>query len=138
VERAVSPPHEIVNPPHLAKPVGFAHAVLAAPGRTVYLGGQAAIGPDGAVLGTTMVEQFEVAVGNLVTALAGAGGKPEHLVSLQVFVTDVDAYRASLPELGAVWRRRLGRRYPALALLGVDALFDPAAMVELVGVAVVP
>jgi enamine deaminase RidA (YjgF/YER057c/UK114 family) len=138
VERAVSPAHEIVNPPELAKPVGFAHAVLAAPGRTVYLGGQAAIGPDGAVRGTTIGEQFEVALGNLVTALAGAGGKPEHLVSLQVFVTDVDAYKASLRELGAVWRRHLGRRYPALALLGVDALFDPAAMVELVGVAVVP
>lgn len=134
----MSPPHEIVNPPELVKPVGFAHAVLAAPGRTVYLGGQAAIGPDGAVLGTTIVEQFDVAAGNLVTALAGAGGRPEHLVSLQVFVTDVDAYKAALSELGDVWRRHFGRRYPAMALLGVDALFDPAAMVELVGVAVVP
>jgi enamine deaminase RidA (YjgF/YER057c/UK114 family) len=137
VERAVSPEHEIVNPQELAKPVGFAHAVVAAPGRTVYLGGQAAIGPDGAVRGTTIVEQFEVALDNLVAALAGAGGRPEHLVSLQVFVTDVEAYKASLPQLGAVWRRHFGRRYPALALLGVDALFDPEAMVELVGVAVV-
>jgi enamine deaminase RidA (YjgF/YER057c/UK114 family) len=41
-------------------------------------------------------------------------------------------------ELGEVWRRHFGRRYPAMAVVGVDALFDPAARVELMGVAVIP
>ena len=131
-------PHRIVNPPGLAPPVGFAHAVVAAPGRTVYLGGQAAQGPDGRIVGAGLVEQFDVAAGNLVAALAAAGGRPEHLVWLQVLTTDAAAYRAALADLGAAWRRHLGRHYVATALLEVAGLFDPAAKVELVAVAVVP
>jgi enamine deaminase RidA (YjgF/YER057c/UK114 family) len=101
----------VVNPAGLAPPVGFAHAVVAAPGRTVYLGGQAAQGPDGAIVGATLAEQFEVAAGNLVAALAAAGGAPQHLVSLHVYTTEADMYRASLAELGAAYRRHLGRHY---------------------------
>jgi enamine deaminase RidA (YjgF/YER057c/UK114 family) len=134
----MSTPHRIVNPEGLAPPVGFAHAVVAAPGRTVYLGGQAAQGPDGRIVGTTLVEQFDVAAANLVAALAAAGGAPGHLVSLQVYTTEADLYRAALAELGAVYRRHLGRHYAATALFEVAGLFDPAAKVELVGIAVIP
>jgi enamine deaminase RidA (YjgF/YER057c/UK114 family) len=131
-------PHEIVNPPELAKPVGFAHAVAAAPGRTVYLAGQTAQDADGAIRGATIADQLDVAAGNVRAALAAAGGRPEHLVSLQIYVTSVDEYRAATGELGAVYRRHFGRHFPAMALLGVQALFDPEAKIELVGVAVVP
>jgi enamine deaminase RidA (YjgF/YER057c/UK114 family) len=134
----VSSPHRVVNPEGLAPPVGFAHAVVAAPGRTVYLGGQAAQGADGTIRAATLAEQFEVAAANLVAALAAAGGAPEHLVSLHVFVTDAAAYRAALGQLGAAYRRHLGRHYVATALFEVAGLFDPQALVELVGVAVVP
>jgi enamine deaminase RidA (YjgF/YER057c/UK114 family) len=131
-------PHRVVNPLGLAPPAGFAHAVVAAPGRTVYLGGQAAQGPDGAITGDTLVEQFEVAAANLVAALAAAGGAPEHLVSLHIYTTEVDRYRAALAELGTAYRRHLGRHYVATALFEVAGLFDPQALVELVGIAVVP
>jgi enamine deaminase RidA (YjgF/YER057c/UK114 family) len=131
-------PHRVVNPEGLAPPVGFAHAVVAAPGRTVYLGGQAAQAPDGRIVGDSIVEQFQVAAGNLVAALAAAGGAPEHLVSLHVYVTDAAAYRAALGELGAAYRRHLGRHYVATALFEVAGLFDPQALVELVGTAVIP
>lgn len=124
-------PHRIVNPPELAPPAGFAHAVVAAPGRTVYLGGQ--IG-DGA----TMSAQFAAAARNVVTALRAAGAGPEHLVSLTIFVTDVDEYRKSLAPIGAAYRKQFGKHYPAMALFGVSRLFEPDALVELVGVAVVP
>jgi enamine deaminase RidA (YjgF/YER057c/UK114 family) len=120
--------HLIVNPPDLPPPPGFSHAVVARD--TVYLAGQ--IGA-----GATIAEQFDAALANLLTALTAAGGKPEDLVSLQVFVTDVDAYKASLKQLGAAWRKHFGRHYPAMGLFGVTALFDPAAMVEVMGVAVV-
>ena len=130
--------HRVVNPEGLAPPVGFAHAVVAAPGRTVYLGGQAAQGPDGTIKGATLAEQFDLAAANLVAALAAAGGAPEHLVSLHIYVTDAAAYRAALAELGAAYRRHLGRHYVATALFEVAGLFDPAAEVELVGIAVVP
>ncbi|HYZ79860.1 MAG TPA: RidA family protein [Solirubrobacteraceae bacterium] len=126
---------ERINAPELPPPVGFSHAVKA--GSTVYLAGQVAQGPDGAVTGQTIVEQFDQAAANLVTALRAAGGAPEHLVSLQVFVTSVSSYKGSLRELGDVWRRHFGRHYPAMGLFGVTELFDPAAKVELMGVAVI-
>ena len=130
--------NEIVTAPGLAPPVGYAHAVVAAAGgRTVHLGGQTALGPDGAIRGTTLAEQFDVAAGNVVAALRAAGGEPEQLVQMLVFVTDVSEYKASLAELGAIWKRHFGRRYPAMGLFGVTALFDEAARVELVATAVI-
>lgn len=130
--------HEIVTAPGLAEPVGFAHAVVADPGRTVYLGGQTAQGQDGAIVGTTLVEQFDVAAGNVAAALRAAGSEPAHLVSLIIYTTVVGEYRSSLPELGPLWRKHFGRHYPAVALLGVAELFDQEAKVELVGTAVIP
>ena len=129
--------HEIVNPKGLAEPLGFSHAVVAAPGRTVYLGGQAGHRGDGTI-GRGLLEQFSQAASNVVAAIEACGGKPEHLVSMQIFVTDLEAYRNSLGELGKIYREHFGRRYPATALMGVTELFDPRAQVELVCVAVIP
>jgi enamine deaminase RidA (YjgF/YER057c/UK114 family) len=123
-------PHQIVNPPELGKPSGFSHAVVAE-GRTVHLAGQ--IGA-----GDTFVEQFDHAAGNLVIALRAAGGEPTDLVSLQVFVTDMAAYKDSRPGLARAWRRHFGQHYPAMGLFGVRELFEPWALVELMGVAVLP
>ena len=118
----------IVNPPELPEPVGFAHAVVAA--GAVYLGGQTGEGDS-------LVEQFDSAAGKIVTALKAAGGEPDNLVSLVIYTTDIAEYRAATGELGEVWRRHFGRRYPAMALIGVSALFEPEARVELMGVAVI-
>jgi enamine deaminase RidA (YjgF/YER057c/UK114 family) len=128
------PVSEIINSQHLAPPIGFSHAVRA--GDTVYLAGQTALDPAGKIVGDTMVEQFDVAAGNLMTALRAAGGGPHQLVSLQIFVTSIDEYKDSLAALGRVWRKHFHRRYPAMGLFGVTALFDPEAKVELMGVAV--
>ncbi len=122
--------HRIVNPPELGAPSGFSHAVVA-DGRTVHLAGQ--IGT-----GESLVEQFDNAAGNLLIALRAAGGEPEDLVSLQVFLTDLSAYKESRPGLARVWRRHFGRHYPAMGLFGVAELFEPWALVELMGVAVLP
>ena len=126
---------ELINSPELAPPIGFSHAVKA--GDTVHLAGQTALDRNGNVVGTTMVEQFDQAAANLMAALKAAGGEPDNLVSLQIFVTSVGEYKEALGDLGAVWRRHFGRRYPAMGLFGVTELFDPAAKVELMGVAVI-
>ncbi len=131
-------PHEILNPHTLPDPVGFTHAVVAGPGRTIYLGGQAALDADGKLVGETMAEQFGQSAANVAAALAAAGAGPEHLVSMMIYVTDVAAYRDALGELAGVYREHFGRHYPAIALFEVKGLFDPAALVELVCVAVVP
>jgi enamine deaminase RidA (YjgF/YER057c/UK114 family) len=119
----------IVNPPDLPEPVGFAHAVVA--DRTIHLGGQ--IGE-----GETLVEQFDSAAARIVKAMRAAGAEPDDLVSLVVYTTAIDEYRASTTELGEAWRRHFGRRYPAMALVGVAALMEPGAKVELMGVAALP
>ena len=84
-----------------------------------------------------MVEQFDLAAGNAVAALRAAGGEPEDLVSMQIFVVDVADYRANLGALGKVWQRHFGRRYPASGLFGVVRLYDEEALVELMGVAMI-
>jgi len=128
---------ERVNPPSLATPSGFAHAVIATGGRTVFLAGQTALNADGAIVGDTIVEQFEQALANLLTALSAAGGQPTDLASLTVYAVDLADYRAHGREIGAVWRRLAGRDYPAMAAIGVSRLWDAAALVEVQGYAVV-
>jgi enamine deaminase RidA (YjgF/YER057c/UK114 family) len=130
--------HRIVTAPSLAPPSGYAHAVVAAPGRFVALGGQTAMDSGGRITGDGLVEQFDVAAGNVVAALRAAGGEPEDIVAMQIFVLDVDAYRARLRELALVWQRHFGRRYPAIGLFGVTRLFDNEALVELMATAVIP
>jgi enamine deaminase RidA (YjgF/YER057c/UK114 family) len=138
MEREVTGPHRAINPPSLARPSGFSHAVVAAPGRTVYLAGQTPSGSDGAIRGATIVEQFDAAARNLLVALQAAGGAPEHLVSMQIFTTDLAAYRSELQAIGAAYRRHFGRHYPAMALLEVSALFAPGALIEIQAIAVIP
>jgi len=136
MDRPLVSPHEIRNPETLPRPSGFSHAVIAQAGRTVYLAGQTAQRPDGSIVGSTMAEQFDVAAGNVVLALDAAGAHPQDLVSMQIFVTDIADYRGSARVIGEAYRRHFGRHYPAMALLEVRRLFDPAAKVELVCIAV--
>jgi len=129
----------IVNPPELAAPAGFAHAVVTRGGRAVWLAGQTALDPAGRIVAPgDVVAQFEQALGNLVTALRAAGGQPEHLVTMTTYVVDMADYRAHAREIGRVWKRIVGSRYPAMAGIGVTRLWDDDALVEVMGIAVVP
>ena len=129
-----------VNPPDLARPSGFSHAVVTPPGgRTVYLAGQTALDANGVIVGVgDVVAQFDRALGNLLTALRAAGGEPGHLVQATIYIVDVPAYRTRAADIGAVWRRHCGHDYPATAGIGVSRLWDDEALVEIAGVAVVP
>jgi enamine deaminase RidA (YjgF/YER057c/UK114 family) len=126
-----------VNPPALARPSGFSHAVVADGGRVVFLAGQVALDADGVITGGTVAEQFERALANLLEALRAAGGGPEHLASLTVYAVDLGDYRAHGREIGEAWRRLAGREYPAMAAVGVSRLWEPAALVEIQGHAVI-
>jgi enamine deaminase RidA (YjgF/YER057c/UK114 family) len=124
-----------INPDGLAAPSGFSHAVRATGTTRVYLAGQTALDSDGRIVGSTVVEQFEQALGNLLTAVRAAGGEPTDLASLTIYLVDLEEYRAHGAEIGAVWRRLVGRHYPAMAAVGVARLWDPDAQVEVQGVA---
>ena len=127
---------ERINPAELARPSGFSHAVSAT-GRMVFLAGQIGMDRDGKVVGGGIVPQFEQAFGNLLATLAAAGGHPADLVSLTVYLTDVEDYQAHGQEIGAVWRRLAGTDYPAMAGVGVTRLWLPEALVEIQGIAVI-
>ena len=128
---------ERINPPELGKPAGFSHAVRAT-GTTVHLAGQTALDPSGQIVGEGVVAQFEQALGNLLQALGAAGGRPEHLTSLTVYIVDMDDYKAHAREIGQVWKRLVGAHYPAMAGIGVSRLWDIEALVEVQGAAVLP
>ena len=126
---------ERINPDELGRPSGFAHAVRATGTSRIYLAGQTALNRDGILVGDGIVEQFERALANLLTALAAAGGTPEQLVTVTIYLVDVADYRRHAREIGEVWRRLAGTDYPAMAGIGVARLWDDAALVELQGIA---
>lgn len=126
---------ELVNPPELGEPKGFSHAVVGT-GRVVFLAGQTALDRDGRIVGDTVVEQFEVALTSLLTALRAAGGKPHDLASLTIYIVDMEDYKAHAREIGRVWKQLIGSHYPATAGIGVSRLWDVEALVEVQGMAV--
>jgi enamine deaminase RidA (YjgF/YER057c/UK114 family) len=126
-----------VNPAELGTPRGFSHAVSGV-GRHVFLAGQTALAPSGVIVGDTVVEQFETALTSLLVALRAAGGGPQHLASLTIYIVDMDDYKANAREIGRVWKRLVGASYPAMAGIGVSRLWDEEALVEIQGHAVVP
>jgi enamine deaminase RidA (YjgF/YER057c/UK114 family) len=124
-----------INPASLAKPSGFSHAVVAR-GTTVHLAGQTGTDASGAIVPGGVVAQFEQALSNLITALQEAGGYADGLASLTVYIVDMDDYRAHAREIGEAWKRIAGTDYPAMAGIGVARLWDPDALVEVQGYAV--
>jgi len=125
-----------INPAELGRPSGFSHVVSVTASRLAFLAGQTALDAGGQIVGSGVVEQFERALGNLLTALQAAGGQPADLVSVTVYAVDLDDYRGHARQIGEIWRRLVGREYPAMAAVGVHRLWDPAALVELQGIAV--
>jgi enamine deaminase RidA (YjgF/YER057c/UK114 family) len=114
---------------------GYTNGVACGAGRTVYVGGQ--IGWDGQqrAVSTEFVAQFDQALGNVVAVVEAAGGAATDVVKMTVYVTDMDAYRGSLRAIGGCWRARLGKHFPAMALVAVTSLVEPWAKVEIEAIA---
>jgi enamine deaminase RidA (YjgF/YER057c/UK114 family) len=126
----------LFNPKSLAEAKGFSH-VAVGKGTPVVLAGQIGWDKNGKIVSEDLVAQFGKALDNLLEALASAGGKAEDLALLRIYCTRVPEYRAKLKELGAAYRKRFGRHFPAMALLGVTELFTPGSLVEIEGLAYV-
>ena len=126
---------EAVLPPGWTPARGYTNGMACGAGRTVYVGGQ--IGWDGAqrAVSTEFVAQFDQALANVVAVVEAAGGGATDVVKMTVYVTDVEAYRASLRAIGGCWRARLGKHFPAMALVAVVELVEPWAKVEIEAIA---
>jgi enamine deaminase RidA (YjgF/YER057c/UK114 family) len=130
---------EEVNPPALGAPRGFNHGLVVKPGWSLlFVAGQTAATVDGEVRDRAFVSQFTAALDKTLSVVRAAGGAPEHVVRMTVYVTDMEAYRASRAVLNTVWRERMGRHFPAMALVAVTELVDRDATVEIEATAALP
>ena len=128
-----------INPAELGAPRGFSHGMLAPPGaQLLFVAGQIGWNEDQRLVGDGFAEQFARALANVVTVVRQAGGGPEHLARLTIYVVDRHEYLAALEEIGGAYRGIMGRHYPAMALVEVAALLEPGAKVEIEGTAALP
>ena len=129
----------LINPDSLGAPSGYSHGVVAdADGKLLFIAGQIAWDQKQKIVSDDFVEQFDRALENVVTVLSAAGGKPEHMTRLVIYVTDKIEYRERTREVGERYRKHLGKHFPAMVLVQVAGLLDDAAKVEIEGMAVLP
>jgi enamine deaminase RidA (YjgF/YER057c/UK114 family) len=130
---------QVIQPKGWARPRGYANGVVAT-GRTLFVAGQVGWDPTNPVptFEGGFVAQFERALMNVMAVVREAGGAPEHLVRMTVYVTNKHEYIDALGEIGAVWKKQIGNFYPAMALVQVASLLDDRAKVEIEATAVMP
>ena len=128
---------QIVQPDHFPKPKGYSNGVITT-GRTLLIGGQIGWETDYSFSSDEFLPQFARALDNVLDVVRAAGGEPHHVAQMTIYVTDVPAYRTSVKQLGAIWRERFGKHYPAMALVGVTELVHPQAKVEIEAIASLP
>lgn len=118
-------------------PRGYANGMVGT-GRVVFVAGQIGWDPTGTFAGPDLLAQLDQALANVVAVVTAAGAEVTDLASMTIYVTDIAAYRSAGKALGAIWRARLGKHFPAMALVAVTALVEPEAVVEIQAFAVLP
>ena len=129
---------EVLLPPGWAPPIGYANGIAATPGRIVFIAGQVGWDAQQRFQSEDIVPQFEQALKNVLEVLAQAGGRAEHICRITAFCCDKPAYLAARPQLGRIWRERMGKHFPAMSMIFVSDLLDNPGKIELEATAVVP
>ena len=130
--------YEHINPDELGAPRGWTNGMLApADGRVLFVAGQDAAEVGGEVATDDFVEQFDLVLGKVLTIVRAAGGGPEDVGRMTIFVTELDEYRSGRREIGERYRAHMGKHFPAMALVEVRGLLDPGAKVEIEATAVI-
>lgn len=127
----------VIHPEGWAPTKGYSAGMLAS-GNTLFIAGQIGWDTQQQFHSGDLIEQFALALDNVLAVLYAAGGQVTHLTEMTIFVTDLEGYRQRYRELGPIWRARLGHHYPAMALIGVSGLVEPQALVEIQARAVLP
>lgn len=127
---------KIINPASLGAPRGYSNGLLIeTPGRLLFVSGQVGWDAQQRIATNDFVEQFDQALANLLTVVAEAGGTPNDVVRLIIYVTDINEYRNKTKEVGERYRARMGKHFPAMVLVEVKGLLETAAQVEIEGTA---
>lgn len=128
----------VLLPEGWTAPVGYANGIEAEAGRVVFIAGQVGWDAQQRFASEALAPQFAQALDNVLAVLACAGGEPRHICRITAFCNDKPAYLAARAELGAIWRERMGRHYPAMSMIFVADLLDHPACIELEATAVLP
>ncbi|MEW6281771.1 MAG: RidA family protein [Candidatus Eremiobacterota bacterium] len=129
----------VLNPETLGAPRGYSNGILApAGGRILFVAGQIGWDREGRIVSEDFAAQFDRALANVLEVVRAAGGQPENVGRMTLYVADRHEYNAALRQVGEAYRRHMGRHYPAMALLEVKALLEPGAKVEIEATAVIP
>ena len=123
-----------VNPSSLARPRGYSHGMKGS-GEVLFVAGQIGWDGEGRMVSADFVAQFAQALDNVLAVVAAAGGTAASVARLVLYVTDKREYRSRQREVGEAWRRRMGKHFPAMALVEVRGLLEDDAKVELEAVA---
>jgi enamine deaminase RidA (YjgF/YER057c/UK114 family) len=123
-----------ISPPGWPAPVGYANGALVR-GATLFVAGQVGWNERREFESDDLTEQFAQALDNVLAVVRAAGGAPDDIARMTIYVTDLDAYRKSTRAIGAAWRARFGKHFPAMALVGVAGLVERRALVEIEAVA---
>lgn len=127
----------LINPESMGKPRGYSNGVLAdVGGRLLFVAGQVAWNREQVIISEDFVEQFDRALANVALVVTEAGGSPEQIARLVIYVTDKQEYLARTSEVGERYRAHMGRHFPAMVLVEVKGLLDDRAKVEIEAVAV--
>ncbi len=128
---------KFINPEALGSPKGYSNGVLAEPGgRLLFIAGQIGWNEDQKIASEDLVDQFDRALVNLISVVEEAGGGPEQIARLVIYVTDKTEYKARMKEIGERYRRLMANHYPAMALVEVKSLLEDEAKIEIEGMAV--
>ncbi len=128
----------VLHPPDWAVPIGYANGIAAPAGEIIFIAGQVGWNAKQQFTSEDLVPQFEQALENVLAVLKEAGGAPRDICRMTAYCTDKGAYLAARPQLGRIWRRRMGTHYPAMTLVFVQDLLDAPGKIELEATAVVP
>ena len=124
-----------VNPDSLARPRGFSHG-MKGQGEMLFVAGQIGWNREGRMVSADLVEQFAQALDNVLDVVWKAGGKPESLARMVLYVTDKKEYRMRAKPLGEAYRKRMGKHFPAMVLVEVKSLLEDDAKIEIEAIAV--
>lgn len=127
-----------INPESLGAPRGYSNGVLTeAGGRLLFIAGQVAWDQNQQIVSDDLVEQFDRALANVITVVTEAGGDPDRIARLVLYVTDKNEYRDRMREIGERYRARMGRHFPAMVLVEVAGLLEDRAQIEIEGTAII-
>ncbi|HLG13634.1 MAG TPA: RidA family protein [Blastocatellia bacterium] len=127
----------IINPSALGAPKGYSNGVLVEGGSMLFVAGQVAWDSEQRIVSENFGDQFGQALQNILTVVREAGGRPENVVRLLIFVTDKDEYLSQVKAVGGVYRQLMGKHFPAMTLVEVSSLLEDGAKVEIEAMAVI-